>query len=360
MSDKIIFRAVAGGLKGEEFLFEEKGLCMIGRSSDSTLIIPREKDMRISRRHCLLILDPPNIRIRDLGSRNGTYVNNQIIEGGALGTIPEERTPVDHDLKHGDKVAMGETIFEVIIPSQAFVQPKRINTKSGAIQLQKPATEAAKPAAAQPPPMGAPSIPVAQPAGGAIKPPETKVVKVAQPDMSLPGMFLPKIAQVNVNSLKAPSAIPRPGVPTSTTPMTESFTKPDSLEGETLAAKNKSDISGNASQKSGFDPGATLILKAKPTADPVAQQPAASAPRVLKAKVVTKASGVTPTPLAPKQSSPAKARVVLGGKKKPTHDLTEVMDVNELEDDIKLSAEYRRKENKKKRVTTFRVKTPKR
>jgi serine/threonine-protein kinase len=32
---------------------------------------------RISRRHCELFYDPPQLRVRDLGSVNGTYINGR-------------------------------------------------------------------------------------------------------------------------------------------------------------------------------------------------------------------------------------------------------------------------------------------
>jgi DNA-binding NarL/FixJ family response regulator len=35
--------------------------------------------MDVSRRHCLVDVDPPEVRVTDLGSRNGTYVNGQRI-----------------------------------------------------------------------------------------------------------------------------------------------------------------------------------------------------------------------------------------------------------------------------------------
>ena len=141
MSKQVIFRAVGDVLKDEEFVFEEKGLCLVGRSSDCALLIPKEKDMRISRRHCLLIINPPSIMIRDLGSRNGTYVNGEKLAPGTIGDVPELRRPEDMELHHGDKVTIGITEFEVQIPieAQAAVEeppPPPPGTK--VIKLEKP------------------------------------------------------------------------------------------------------------------------------------------------------------------------------------------------------------------------------
>jgi hypothetical protein len=124
MAEEIVLEIIGGNLKGEEFVFDEKGLCLIGRSADCALQIPKEKDMKISRRHCLLILDPPHVRIRDLGSRNGTYVNSELLKPGILSDKPEEETPVDRVLRDKDIVEIGECVFMVRIPSAPTAEPK--------------------------------------------------------------------------------------------------------------------------------------------------------------------------------------------------------------------------------------------
>jgi pSer/pThr/pTyr-binding forkhead associated (FHA) protein len=56
----------------------------------------------VSRRHCLLLVTGETISVRDLKSRNGTLVNKNRIKG-------------EKQLKHGDLLAVGETIFQVEI-----------------------------------------------------------------------------------------------------------------------------------------------------------------------------------------------------------------------------------------------------
>nr|WP_266889633.1 FHA domain-containing protein [Trichormus azollae] len=51
----------------------------MGRNSDCNLQLAKEIDMRISRYHCLLDINSPDIRVRDLGSLNGTIVNGKKI-----------------------------------------------------------------------------------------------------------------------------------------------------------------------------------------------------------------------------------------------------------------------------------------
>ena len=71
---------------------------LIGRAQDCDL---RPDSEFVSGYHCVLLLDDYTLRIRDLGSKNGTMVNGRRLGTGA--TI----------LLHDDMVAIGEMIFLV-------------------------------------------------------------------------------------------------------------------------------------------------------------------------------------------------------------------------------------------------------
>ena len=75
-----------------------KDLTVIGRSEDCTLRIPLSN---ISRKHCELIKDEQGIRVRDLASSNGTYVNNRRVNEAVLNP--------------GDKLMVGPVVFTVQI-----------------------------------------------------------------------------------------------------------------------------------------------------------------------------------------------------------------------------------------------------
>jgi pSer/pThr/pTyr-binding forkhead associated (FHA) protein len=74
----------------------------------------------VSRHHCRLDIDPPHISVRDLGSRNGTYINGRLI-----GLRGDDEPPVavpaivadlifsSHDLKNGDVLSVGPISFAV-------------------------------------------------------------------------------------------------------------------------------------------------------------------------------------------------------------------------------------------------------
>ncbi|MBI4024326.1 MAG: protein kinase [Verrucomicrobia bacterium] len=119
MPSKVTLKIVAGALAGKEYGFEERTACIIGRSGDCHLRIPTDAAHEaISRHHCLLDVNPPDVCVRDFGSLNGTWVNgkkigqreeNQTPEEGALLAFPE------YDLKDGDKIQLGATVFGVAV-----------------------------------------------------------------------------------------------------------------------------------------------------------------------------------------------------------------------------------------------------
>jgi pSer/pThr/pTyr-binding forkhead associated (FHA) protein len=75
---------------------------VIGRRADCDLYAPL---MSVSKRHCQLNCDQGVLRIRDLGSRNGTYLNGDRINGEA-------------EIKAGDRVKIGSLTFVCQIDGQ--------------------------------------------------------------------------------------------------------------------------------------------------------------------------------------------------------------------------------------------------
>ena len=70
----------------------------VGRSPDCDLSV---QDTYISSRHARLVNDAGELSIEDLGSTNGTYVNQEIVKGRM-------------QLERGDIVQVGGVIFEVV------------------------------------------------------------------------------------------------------------------------------------------------------------------------------------------------------------------------------------------------------
>ncbi len=109
--------ATRGQLKGKEFIFHERATCLVGRSSECQLQLPNDEAHKtISRHHCLLDINPPDVRIRDFGSLNGTFVNGEKIGQRKQNQTPEEARETafpEYDLKEGDEIGLGNTVFRV-------------------------------------------------------------------------------------------------------------------------------------------------------------------------------------------------------------------------------------------------------
>jgi len=116
MQSTITLTITTGKLSGKQYIFDSRTTCLIGRNDDCYLSIPDQFDQRVSRYHCLLDINPPEIRIRDLGSLNGTYINNTKIGGRQSHQNAEEAAKLnfpEYDLQHGDHITVGDTILKI-------------------------------------------------------------------------------------------------------------------------------------------------------------------------------------------------------------------------------------------------------
>jgi len=95
---------------------------IIGRSSKADIQVDQES---ISRNHAKLVLGE-RVVIRDMGSTNGTYVNDELVEG-------------DHKLHSGDLIKIGRTIFKFIgggnIEAAYHDEIYRLTTVDGLTQI---------------------------------------------------------------------------------------------------------------------------------------------------------------------------------------------------------------------------------
>jgi pSer/pThr/pTyr-binding forkhead associated (FHA) protein len=107
----------------KEFVFDNRTLCTVGRSADCLLQVPNDlAHLDVSRRHCVLDINPPEVRVRDLGSRNGTYVNGHMIGRRAPCVPPEDANALDLPetlVYQGDEIRLGSTVLRVEIDAGA-------------------------------------------------------------------------------------------------------------------------------------------------------------------------------------------------------------------------------------------------
>jgi len=116
MSGKVTLRVTQGPMKDREFVFEEHDTFVFGRLEDCHARLP--DDPKVSRHHFIMEANPPDARIRDLGSLNGTYVNDTKYGSRQKGETPEEgaqRTYPEVDLRDGDRIKVGATVMTVHI-----------------------------------------------------------------------------------------------------------------------------------------------------------------------------------------------------------------------------------------------------
>ena len=115
MPGQIILQVTQGPLKGSEFNFKERTTAIIGRDVDCNPQLPDDDAHRtISRHHCLVDINPPQARIRDLGSLNGTMVNGKRIgrrEDGESVKQAARKSYPEYDLVDGDNIQLGDTVF---------------------------------------------------------------------------------------------------------------------------------------------------------------------------------------------------------------------------------------------------------
>ena len=113
---RVTLSVTEGALKGEEYVFHDSARCVVGRSPDCDIALPMDLLHRdISRHHCAFEIDPPTVRIRDLDSLNGTYVNGEKVgqRPDPLAYGESDREQAVRDLRDGDEVRMGDTTIQV-------------------------------------------------------------------------------------------------------------------------------------------------------------------------------------------------------------------------------------------------------
>jgi hypothetical protein len=116
MASTVRIEIVDGASRGKEFVFDQHDTFIIGRLPDCHVCIT--DDNRVSRHHCILEVNPPDVRICDLGSRNGTHINAQKYGGRAQDETPQEGAHHAYDevdLHDGDEIRVGRTIMQVHI-----------------------------------------------------------------------------------------------------------------------------------------------------------------------------------------------------------------------------------------------------
>jgi transcriptional regulator with GAF, ATPase, and Fis domain len=92
---------VAAGPLADSTYFLTETEIRIGRDPSNSLAI---SDLSLSRRHCVLAREDDGYKLRDLDSRNGTFVNGRVIS--------------EKQLNHGDQISVGESVLVFLLKEE--------------------------------------------------------------------------------------------------------------------------------------------------------------------------------------------------------------------------------------------------
>ncbi len=105
---------VSGRYQGTVFALPGDGKVVLGRESDSELVLPEDL---VSRRHAELVVKDGEVTVKDLASTNGTFVNGQRVKKAKLAV--------------GDRVLVGTSLMKLVpAPAGAQATPPVIVTRT--------------------------------------------------------------------------------------------------------------------------------------------------------------------------------------------------------------------------------------
>ena len=93
---------VATGPLADSTYFLTETEVRIGRDPSNSLAI---SDLSLSRRHCVVACEADGYTLRDLDSRNGTFVNGRVIS--------------EKQLNHGDQISVGESVLVFLLKEES-------------------------------------------------------------------------------------------------------------------------------------------------------------------------------------------------------------------------------------------------
>jgi eukaryotic-like serine/threonine-protein kinase len=113
---RVILEVLQGPRKGRTFVFDRHDTFIVGRSR--FVHCPMPEDSALSRDHFLIEINPPRCEVRDLGSTNGTFVNEHRVDRVRLNS--------------GDRIAAGQSVFQVRVEgSYVAINESASNSQMG-------------------------------------------------------------------------------------------------------------------------------------------------------------------------------------------------------------------------------------
>ena len=101
---RVILDIVQGPLAGRQFVLDRPESFVVGRSP--FVHCPMTEDRALSRDHFTIEVNPPECELRDMASRNGTFVNDRRVDRVRLSSE--------------DMIAAGQSVFRVVLEMEAL------------------------------------------------------------------------------------------------------------------------------------------------------------------------------------------------------------------------------------------------
>jgi pSer/pThr/pTyr-binding forkhead associated (FHA) protein len=123
---------LAGAKQGQEIPLK-KDKFLIGRAKECAL---RAGSEAISRRHCAIVRAGDRVTVRDLGSRNGTYVNDERIEKEVPLTVGDELRvgPLKFRVAAMSSAPSAEAKSSAPVPAPKSLKKPPVKDVAGAVQ----------------------------------------------------------------------------------------------------------------------------------------------------------------------------------------------------------------------------------
>jgi serine/threonine-protein kinase len=115
MAATVRLTVLTGPHQGSRFCLRGMTACMVGRAAECQVrLAGTPRDQCISRCHCQLAFDPPLVRVQDMDSANGTYINGHKV-GVDLADELLQSNAMLGVAKDGDIITLGGTSLRVNI-----------------------------------------------------------------------------------------------------------------------------------------------------------------------------------------------------------------------------------------------------
>ena len=95
--------------KGKIHTLSEEGVAVIGRSSSCDIVL--DNDATVSRRHASIAMIGTEFYLHDLGSRNGTVVNGELVQNNRVKLKPEDTVQVGKTTYAFSPVGITEALY---------------------------------------------------------------------------------------------------------------------------------------------------------------------------------------------------------------------------------------------------------